>query len=227
MNKKILVIAPHPDDEVLGAGGILAKSKKFGYKPKVLTICTNFAPPIEEKKFNRSLKEAKKAHKILKVNESIFFNIPALTVDKVPTEILTSRIYNEIKNFNPSIVLIPFPDMHQDHKTVFNLCMAVTRPKGIGKKISLVACYEVPSATYYSAPQIEPNFYPNWNVDISYSIKKKTNALKEYKSTLHKNETARSTKAINSLASFRGSQVGFNYAESFYIIRQRSKDILF
>tara|TARA_B110000008_G_scaffold256493_1_gene273952 strand:+ start:138 stop:821 length:684 start_codon:yes stop_codon:yes gene_type:complete len=227
MNKKILVIAPHPDDEVLGAGGILAKSKKFGYKTKVLTICTNFAPPIEEKKLINSLKEAKKAHKILKVNESIFFNIPALTVDKVPTEILTSRIYNEIKNFNPSIVLIPFPDMHQDHKTVFNLCMAVTRPKGIGKKISLVACYEVPSATYYNAPQIEPNFYPNWNVDISYSIKKKTNALKEYKSTLHKNETARSTKAINSLASFRGSQVGFNYAESFYIIRQRSKDILY
>lgn len=227
MNKKILVIAPHPDDEVLGAGGILAKSKKFGYKTKVLTICTNFAPPIKEKKLIDSLKEAKKAHKILKVNESIFFNIPALTVNKVPTQILTSRIHNEIKNFNPSIVLIPFPDMHQDHKTVFNLCMAVTRPKGIGKNISLVACYEVPSATYYSAPQIEPNFYPNWNVDISNSIKKKTNALKEYKSTLHKNETARSTKAINSLASFRGSQVGFNYAESFYIIRQRSKDILF
>ena len=227
MKKKILVIAPHPDDEVLGAGGILAKSKEFGFKTKVLTIGTNFAPPIKKERLEKSIKEAKKAHKILKVDKSVFFNIPALTVHKEPTEILTSRISEEIKSFDPSIVLIPFPDMHQDHKTVFNLSMAVTRPKGIGKKISLVACYEVPSATYFSAPNIEPNFYPNWNVDISSSIKKKSNAMKEYKSTFQKNEFARSTKAINSLASFRGSQVGFNYAESFYIIRHQSKNILF
>tara|TARA_B100000780_G_C21095755_1_gene441911 strand:+ start:95 stop:778 length:684 start_codon:yes stop_codon:yes gene_type:complete len=227
MKKRILVIAPHPDDEVLGAGGILAKSKKLGYKTKVLTICTNFTATHSKKKLENCLKEAKKAHKILNVDKSVFFNIPALTAHKEPTEILTSRIYNEIKNFEPSIVLIPFPDMHQDHKVIFNLCMAVTRPKGIGKKISLVACYEVPSATYYSAPKIEPNFYPNWNVDISSSIKKKSNALKEYKSTLSKDETARSVKAINSLASFRGSQCGFNYAESFYIIRHQSKNILF
>ena len=227
MKKRILVIAPHPDDEVLGAGGILAKSKELGYKTKVLTIGTNFAPPIDEKKLTISLDEAKKAHKILKVDKSIFFNIPALTIHKEPTEVLTSRIYDEIKNFEPSIVLIPFPDMHQDHKTVFNLSMTVTRPKGIGKKISLVACYEAPSATYFSAPKIEPNFFPNWNVDISSTIKKKSNALKEYKSTLSKNEFARSVKAVNSLASFRGSQVGFNYAESFYIIRLQSNKILF
>ena len=227
MKKRILVIAPHPDDEVLGAGGILAKSKELGYKTKVLTIGTNFAPPIDEKKLTNSLNEAKKAHKILRVDKSIFFNIPALTIHKEPTEVLTSRIYDEIKNFEPSIVLIPFPDMHQDHKTVFNLSMTVTRPKGIGKKISLVACYEAPSATYFTAPKIEPNFFPNWNVDISSTIKKKSNALKEYKSTLSKNEFARSVKAINSLASFRGSQVGFNYAESFYIIRLQSNNILF
>ena len=133
----------------------------------------------------------------------------------------------KIKNFEPSIVLIPFPDRHQDHKAVFDLSMTATRPKGVGKQISLVACYEVPSSTYFSAPKIEPNFYPNWNVDISSTIKKKINALKQYKSTLSKNEFARSTKAINSLASFRGSQVGFDYAECFYIIRMQSKNTLF
>ena len=227
MKKKILVIAPHPDDEVLGAGGILAKSKELGYKTKVVTVGTNFVSPIIKKKLDISISEAKKAHKILKVDKSIFFNIPALSIHKQPTEILTNRIYEEIKNFEPSIVLIPFPDRHQDHKVVFDLSMTVTRPKGIGKKISLVACYEVPSSTYFSAPKIEPNFYPNWNVNISSSIKKKINALKKYKSTLSKNEFARSTKAIDSLASFRGSQVGFNYAESFYIIRLQSKNVLF
>ena len=225
--KKILAIVPHPDDEVLGAGGILAKSKQLGYKTKVLTIGTNFVSPVIKKKLDDSLSEAKKAHKILKVDKSVFFNIPALTVHKQPIEVLTNRIYEEIKNFEPSIVLIPFPDRHQDHKAVFDLSMTVTRPKGEGKKISLVACYEVPSSTYFSAPKIEPNFYPNWNVDISSTIKKKINALKQYKSTLSKNEFARSTKAVNSLASFRGSQVGFDYAECFYIIRMQSKGILF
>ena len=225
MKKKILVIAPHPDDEVLGAGGILAKSKDFGYKTKVLTIGTNFAPPIEKKKLENCISEAKQAHKVLKVDKSVFFNIPALAIHKEPTEVLASKIYNEIKEFDPSIVLIPFPDMHQDHKIVFDLCTAVTRPKGIGKKISIVACYEVPSATYYNVPNIQPNFYPNWNVDITSSIKKKNNALNKYKSTLKKSELARSTRAISSLATFRGSQVNFKYAESFFIIRFRSKDI--
>lgn len=227
MKKKILVIAPHPDDEVLGAGGILYKSKNFGYKTKVLTICTNFPPPLEKKKLNNCIKEAKEAHKVLKIDESVFFNIPALTLQNESTKILTNRIYNEIKEFEPSIVLIPFPDMHQDHKTVFNLCSVVTRPKGIGKKISIVACYEVPSATYYSAPKIEPNFYPNWNIEITSSIKKKCDALNKYKSTLDRNEFARSTRAINSLAMFRGSQVNFKFAESFYIIRFLSKNVLF
>ena len=86
---------------------------------------------------------------------------------------------------------------------------------------------EIPSSTYYSAPAIEPNFYPNWNVDISDTVKQKAKALTKYKSTLSKNEDARSSKAIFSLASFRGSQANLEYAESFYIVRMQSKKNLF
>ena len=55
-------------------------------------------------------------------------------------------------------MIIPFPDRHQDHKIVFDLGMTVTRPKGVAKDIKIVACMEIPSATYYSAPSIEPIF---------------------------------------------------------------------
>jgi len=225
--KKLLVISPHPDDEVLGAGGILIKAKKNGYKTKVLTISTNFPEPIIKKRLDSSLKEASQAHKILKVDKSVFFNIPTLTLSKKNVPELTARIFNEISNFSPDIVLIPFPDRHQDHKIVFDLCMTVTRPKGVARNIKLVACMEIPSSTYYSAPAIEPNFYPNWNVDISDTVKQKAKALTKYKSTLSKNEDARSSKAIFSLASFRGSQANLKYAESFYIVRMQSKKNLF
>ena len=225
--KKLLVISPHPDDEVLGAGGILLKAKKNGYKTKVLTISTNFPEPITKEKLNISLKESNKAHKILKVDKSVYFNIPTLTLSKQSVPVLTSKISKEISNFKPDVVIIPFPDRHQDHKIVFDLCMTVTRPKGDAKNIKIVACMEIPSATYYSAPSIEPNFYPNWNIDISNLIKLKANALTKYKSTLSKSEDARSSKSIYSLASFRGSQVNFKYAESFYIVRMQSKKNIF
>ena len=167
------------------------------------------------------------AFEILGVKHHEFLKIPATYVHQEEISSLYKKISDFVNNFSPELVLIPFPDMHQDHKTVFDLCTAVTRPKGIGKKISIVACYEVPSATYYNVPNIQPNFYPNWNVDIPSSIKKKNNALNKYKSTLKKSELARSTRAISSLATFRGSQVNFKFAESFFIIRFRSKDILF
>ena len=221
--KKLLVISPHPDDEVLGAGGLLVKAKKNGFKTKVLTLSTNFPEPITKERLEISLKESKKAHKILKVDKSVYFNIPTLTFSNQNIPNLTSRISKEISNFKPDIVIIPFPDRHQDHKIVFDLSMTVTRPKGVSKNIKIVACMEIPSATYYSAPSVEPNFYPNWNIDISGTIKQKAKALTEYRSTLSKTESARSTKSIYSLASFRGSQVNLNYAESFYIVRMQSK----
>tara|TARA_A100000164_G_C21787437_1_gene714100 strand:- start:289 stop:969 length:681 start_codon:yes stop_codon:yes gene_type:complete len=221
--KKLLVISPHPDDEVLGAGGLLVKAKKNGFKTKVLTLSTNFPEPITKERLEISLKESTKAHRILKVDKSVYFNIPTLTFSRQNIPNLTSRISKEISNFKPDIVIIPFPDRHQDHKIVFDLSMTVTRPKGVSKNIKIVACMEIPSATYYSAPSVEPNFYPNWNIDISGTIKQKAKALTEYRSTLSKTESARSTKSIYSLASFRGSQVNLNYAESFYIVRMQSK----
>jgi len=225
--KKLLVISPHPDDEVLGAGGILLKAKKNGFNTKVLTVSTNFPEPILKKRLDLSLKESSRAHKILKVDKSVYFNIPTLTLQRQSIPDLTFKISNEILNFKPDIVIIPFPDRHQDHKFIFDLSMTVTRPKGIAKNIKIVACMEIPSATYYSAPSIEPNFYPNWNIDVSEFINLKAQALTKYKTTLSKEEYARSKKAIFSLASFRGSQVNFKYAESFYIVRMQSAKKLY
>ena len=97
--------------------------------------------------------------------------------------------------------------------------MVANRPVGIGRKIEIVASYETLSETHWNAPHIEPNFTPNWVVDISNNIENKLEAMRCYKSQAQDFPGPRSIESINSLAKFRGTQAGFGYGEGFHIIR--------
>ena len=109
-----------------------------------------------------------------------------------------------------------------DHRLVFDSVMVATRPVGIGKNIEIVAAYETLSETHWNAPHIEPNFTPNWVIDISNSITKKIEALKCYKSQISDFPGPRSIESIEALAKFRGTQAGFAYGEGMHIIRMVS-----
>ena len=100
--------------------------------------------------------------------------------------------------------------------------MVATRPVGKGKNIELVAAYETLSETHWNAPHIEPNFTPNWVVDISDSIDTKVAALECYKSQISDFPGPRSIEAVKSLAVFRGTQAGFAYGEGFHVVRMIS-----
>ena len=120
---------------------------------------------------------------------------------------------------DPSILLIPFPDRHIDHKLIFESSMVISRPIGPGKRIRLVAAYETLSETHWNAPYLEPNFVPNINIDISDTLLKKIEALRCYKSQIDESKSPRSVEAVKSLANYSGSQSGHDYAESFVCIR--------
>ena len=100
--------------------------------------------------------------------------------------------------------------------------MVATRPVGIGRDIEIVATYETLSETHWNAPNIEPNFTPNWVVDISDYINEKLAALKCYESQISDFPGARSIEAVEALAKFRGTQAGFGYGEGFHIVRMIS-----
>ncbi len=100
--------------------------------------------------------------------------------------------------------------------------MVATRPVKSGKKIEIVATYETLSETHWNAPNIEPNFVPNWVVDISEYIDLKIAALKCYKSQISEFPGPRSIEAVEALAKFRGTQAGFAYGEGFNIVRMIS-----
>jgi N-acetylglucosamine malate deacetylase 1 len=219
---KILIIAPHPDDEVLGCGGLIAKASAAGHETTVLTISGHRPPIFTEEDYEITLEEAKKAHKLLSVKKSIYLNYPAIYVKDVPIPELNGKILDAMQSIQPDILLIPYPDRNVDHRVIFDSSMVVSRPIGIGRSIKIVAAYETLSETHWNAPHIEPNFIPNWNVDITDNIDLKCEALSQFKSQIHQFPAPRSIEAIRALALFRGSQAGFGYGEGFHIIRQNN-----
>ncbi len=216
-NKNILIIAPHPDDETISMGGSIDKFIKEKFNVHILIISGHLPPLYSEKDFNLTVKEAKKAFKILGVTSYKFLKIPATYVKDFETSKLNLLIFSEIQKLKPNTVFIPFPDRHIDHRIIFDSSVVSVRPNGkfFPKK---VLSYETLSETHWNVPGIEPSFNPDYFIDISKNIKKKLSALSSYKSQI-KNNSTRSLDAVKSLAVFRGSQNGCKFAEAFKVIR--------
>jgi LmbE family N-acetylglucosaminyl deacetylase len=220
--KRILVIAPHPDDETLGAGGTIAKCSSLGHQVSVLIVSGHLPPLYSRDAYETTVREAKKAFEILGVADHSFLEIPATFVGNEPIHVLNERIAAVIRRVKPQIVLCSYPDRHIDHRLIFDSVMVATRPVGEGAGIELVAAYETLSETHWNAPHIEPNFVPNWVVDISEQIHKKLQALECYGSQVTDFPGSRSIEAVEALGKFRGTQAGFAFGEAFHVIRMRS-----
>ena len=217
--RRMLVIAPHPDDEILGTGGTIAGFARAGGEVTVLTVAAHMPPLYSKQVHLTTVSEARKAHSLTGVRESVFFDNPAAQLGEIPAPDFNKNIADVVRRVEPDIVLIPYPDRHVDHRLIFDAALVATRPIGAGTGIRLVAAYETLSETHWNAPHIEPNFTPNWCVDISATIEVKLEAMRCYQSQLHPFPQPRSLEALRALALFRGSQAGMAYAEAFHIVR--------
>ena len=220
--KRVLVVAPHPDDETLGVGGTIAKYAAEGDDVFVLMVSGHLPPLYSREVYEETVAEAHAAFELLGVAKSEFLEIPATMIGDQPVHEVNGRISKIVNEFNPQIVFCTYPDRHIDHRLVFSSVMVATRPVGVGKDIVIVAAYETLSETHWNAAHIEPNFTPNWVVDISEHIDKKLDALRCYKSQISEFPGARSIQAVEALAKFRGTQAGFCYGEGFHIVRMVS-----
>jgi N-acetylglucosamine malate deacetylase 1 len=222
MPERVLIVAPHPDDETLGAGGTAAKLASQGHEVSVLVVSGHLPPLYSREAYDTTVSEARAALGILGINRIQFLEIPATFVSEEPTHSLNGRIERAVAEFEPQVVLCCYPDRHVDHRVIFDSVLVATRPVGAGRGVQLLAAYETLSETHWNAPHIEPNFVPNWVVDITSTIELKLRATACYASQIPPFPGPRSLEAVESLAKFRGTQAGFAFGEAFHVIRMVS-----
>lgn len=219
MSKSNLIIAPHPDDEVLGCGGTIRKLSEMGEEVYVLVVTRGKKEMYSEDLILNVRNEAKNAHRILGVTETRFFDFPAPDLDMVSLAEISVAISEVIREYNIETIYLPhYGDIHHDHRVVFQAGLVAARPVN-GIPVKSIFCYETLSETEWAAPLSDMAFIPTKFVNITSVFTFKLEAMRCFKSQIRDFPNPRSLKAIEALANLRGSTVGFNYAEAFMTIR--------
>jgi len=217
---RVLVIAPHPDDEVLGVGGTIARHAAEGAEVTVLIATKGYPPAFDEDLVRRGRQEARCAHQLLGVHDTLFLDFPAAGLDSVPHSELNAGIGGVMARVRPDLLYVPFNgDLHRDHQRVFASALVAARP-GHANTPRAIYAYETLSETNWNAPFVAPGFAPNVFTDISAHLEKKLAAMRAYASQVKQPPHERSVETLRALATLRGSTVGCAAAEAFVLVRQ-------
>lgn len=217
---RILVIAPHPDDEIIGVGGTIAKHVQNGDDVYVCVATRGMEPLFDQIQVAQVRKECREADRQLGVKETIFLDFPAVMLETVPRHELNAKISEVICKIKPEEVYIPHRgDMQLDHQMIVDAVMVAVRPRG-NCYPKRVYAYETLSETGWNIPNTVNEFIPTVYEDISDTLAAKLEAMKIFQSQLAIFPEARSIGAIEALARYRGATVNVNAAEAFCLIRE-------
>ena len=216
---RALVIAPHPDDEILGAGGTIARLARSGHEVDVAVVTTGRPPAYSETQIATVRGEAERAHRALGVRETIWLGMPAAQLSETPHGELNAALHHLIRDLDPQTLLVPFVgDIHRDHQLTFLSALVAARPHQ-ARFPAMILAYETLSETNWNAPYLSPGFLPNVFIDISDTLQVKLEAMRMFRSQLRDFPHERSAEALNALAMLRGAAVHCRAAEAFVLIR--------
>ena len=217
---RVLVVAPHPDDEIIGVGGTIAKSVKSGDEVYVCVVTKGIEPLFEKDFVEQGRNECRTADKLLGVKETFFLDFPAVMLETVPRHEFNAKITEMVQRITPDEVYIPHRgDMQIDHQMVVDATMVAVRPRGKNYPKRVYA-YETLSETGWNIPNTMNEFIPTVYEDITEELELKLKAMEIFKSQLAPFPAARSIGAIEALAKFRGATVSVEAAEAFSLIRE-------
>jgi LmbE family N-acetylglucosaminyl deacetylase len=222
---KILIIAAHPDDEVLGCGGTI--SRLAGEMKNVFVailgegITSRYS---QREQVDRELIEelgnrSRQVSKLLGVKELFLFNLPDNRFDTLPLIDIIKNIEDLINRLEPGIIYTHHSgDLNIDHAITNRAVLTATRPVE-SCPVKELYTFEVPSSTEWAFNQFTPAFKPNVFVDISATLETKIQAMQIYESEIRHFPHPRSSQALRANAERWGSGVGLQAAEAFQLTR--------
>lgn len=220
--KNILVIMAHPDDEVLGCGGSIAKLSSENNNVFVVFMTNGVSSRLlpETKKLVVDRKAAAlEVKKILGIEEMYFGDLPDNEMDNVSLLSVVKKIEDFVREIRPTIVFThSAADLNVDHYITHRAVMTACRPVE-GQTVKQILSCEVLSSTEWSPQSWPMKFQPNYFVDISSFEQKKMLALNAYSEELRPFPHPRSVEGVMALCQFRGASVGFHAAEAFQVER--------
>lgn len=222
MSKRVLVVAAHPDDEALGAGGTLAKHVCQGDRVTVAFLAdgtTSRAQPDSIEAIESRESASKKAARVLGLQEPVFLGFADNQMDSLPLLDIIKPVESIIDEIQPHIIYTHHHgDLNIDHRITHQAVITACRPQSDSAPSTLLA-FEVLSSTEWQTPNSGHAFEPNWFVDISSTIEQKRQSLNCYFDEMRESPHTRSMENLINLASLRGAQVYTHYAEAFMLIR--------
>jgi LmbE family N-acetylglucosaminyl deacetylase len=214
-----LVVAPHPDDEVLGIGGTIARLVNAGREVHVAIVTSGQPPKFTEEQTHTVRSEAAAAHELLGVSETHWLGFPAAELAEHPHGTLNARLGRLISELGPDLVFAPHPrDIHMDHQLSFLSTLVASRPHQANYPETILA-YETLSETNWNAPYLTPAFTPNVFIDITDTLETKIDAFRKFTSQVRSAPHERSPEALTALATLRGATIHRPAAEGFVLIR--------
>ncbi|WP_087001627.1 PIG-L deacetylase family protein [Rhizobium sullae] len=214
-----LVVAPHPDDEVLGAGGTMSKLSAAGNDVFVAIVTEGKPPAFSAAMVAKVQAECRRSLELLGVKETVWLGFPAAALSEIAHSTLNAALGELIARLRPQTLIIPFlGDMHLDHQLIFASCLVGARPHQ-PQYPTLILAYETLSETNWNAPYLTPSFVPNVFVDIEDHLERKLEAMRCYASQIRDAPHERSIESLRALATLRGATVLRRAAEAFVLVR--------
>jgi LmbE family N-acetylglucosaminyl deacetylase len=216
---RVLVVAAHPDDDVLGMGGTIAVHALRGDAVRVVCITDGSSSqyPGDEATRLRKNYEARQAADVLGVAEYVHLDFPDMRLDTVPHVELNAVVEEHVREFHAEVVYSPHPDVNRDHRAVFDSASVASRPTP-GQSVRMLLTYAPTSSTEWT-PAGTNWFIPNWFVDVTETLERKLAAFACFATELRDYPHPRNERALRAHAEFYGATVGCVHAEPFVLVR--------
>lgn len=224
-NTRVLVVASHPDDEVLGCGGTIAHHAENGATVEVVFLTKGVAARIGNEGDILSLQDqrlgmAREAAKILGAKAPIFLDFPDQGLDTCALLDITQKLEQVVRELTPDIIYTHHGgDLNLDHRLAHQAVLTACRPLP-QTSVKAIYSFETVSSTEWASNEMGGAFTPNRFVDITHQLDRKLEALGAYDIELREFPHARSLESVKALACHRGVSVGVHAAEAFMVVRE-------